>query len=168
MWEWRGSSFDFQRQLESIGLKPTDIDIIVLNHLEPDHTEVLRALVNSAPNVKIVTTAKGAELVEEFYGISENIQKVKSGDQLDLGGKTLHFVEVPYVHWPETMVTYLAEDKILFSCDAFGSFGCLDGVIFDDELSIQRKAFFQRETLRYYANIVAVYSKMVLKAIDKL
>ncbi|MHA1861471.1 MAG: FprA family A-type flavoprotein [Candidatus Ranarchaeia archaeon] len=166
--EWKGSAYDFYRQLESAGVKPDSIDYIVMNHLEPDHTEALLSLLRSAPQAKIVTTQKGAELVKAFYEIDENIHVVSSGDTLDLGGKTLVFYEIPYVHWPETMVTYAKEDQILFSCDAFGSFGALDGGLFDDEVEQNRVGFWERETLRYYANIVSRYSSKVLDAIDKL
>ncbi len=166
--EWKGSAMDFHRQIKSLGISVGDIDYIVLNHLEPDHTEILLALTQSVPNAQIVTTEKGAALVESFYGITKNIRVVKSGDILDLGGKTLVFYEIPFVHWPETMVTYLKEEKVLFSCDAFGSFGSLDGKLFDDEVPTERHAFLYQESLRYYANIVAVYSNMVLKAIEKL
>ncbi|MHA1917740.1 MAG: FprA family A-type flavoprotein [Candidatus Ranarchaeia archaeon] len=165
--EWKGSSFDFYRQIESTGNEVSELDYIILNHLEPDHTESLLSILRSAPNAKIVTTKKGAELIEVFYGITDRIQIVTSGDSLDLGGKTLVFEETPFVHWPETMVTYLAEDKILFSCDAFGSFGSLDGSIFDDEICDEKFDFLYKESLRYYANIVALFSPMVLKAIEK-
>jgi flavorubredoxin len=166
--EWKGSAMDFHRQIESAGVKEEDIDFIVLNHLEPDHTELLLSLLRNAPNAEILATEKGAAMIKSFYDVTRNIRIVKTGDTLDLGNKTLHFYEIPYVHWPETMVTYLQEDKVLFSCDAFGSFGSLDGAVFDDEASLERHAFLYEESLRYYANIVALYSNMVLRAIDAL
>ncbi|MHA2060361.1 MAG: FprA family A-type flavoprotein [Candidatus Ranarchaeia archaeon] len=166
--EWKGSAMDFHRQLESAGIKEEDIDYIVLNHLEPDHTELLLSLLRNAPNAEIITTEKGAAMIKSFYDVTKNIRIVKTGDTLDLGSKTLQFYEIPYVHWPETMVTYLKEDKVLFSCDAFGSFGSLDGAVFDDEASTERHTFLYDESLRYYANIVALYSNMVLRAIEAL
>ncbi|MHA2407065.1 MAG: FprA family A-type flavoprotein [Candidatus Ranarchaeia archaeon] len=166
--EWKGSAMDFHRQLSSAGIKEEDIDYIVLNHLEPDHTELLLSLIRSAPKAEIITSEKGAKMVEAFYNVTKNIHIVKTGDILDLGGKTLQFYEIPYVHWPETMVTYLKEDKVLFSCDAFGSFGSLDGAVFDDETPPERHTFLYEESLRYYANIVALYSNMVLRAIEAL
>jgi len=166
--EWKGSAVDFHRQLHLSGITEGEIKYVILNHLEPDHTEILVSMIRENPNIKIVTTQKGVELVGSFYNIHENVIAVKSGDTLDLGGKTLVFYEIPYVHWPETMVTYLKEDKVLFSCDAFGSFGTLDGGVFDDEISAERHLFFYEESLRYYANIVALYSPMVMKAIERL
>lgn len=122
-----------------------------------------------APDVKIITTQKGAALVEGFFGIKDNIQVVKTGDELDLGkGKKLKFTEIPNVHWPETMVTYEEDSKILFSSDAFGSFGVHKGCLFDDQTPDINKQYWEDEMLRYYANIVATFSPMVLKAIDSL
>jgi anaerobic nitric oxide reductase flavorubredoxin len=94
------------------------------------------------------------------------VQVVQDGETLSLGQHTLQFVHTPFVHWPETMMTYETGEQVLFSCDAFGSYGALRGAIFDDECT--DPAFYEREALRYYVNIVAVFSRPVLKAIDKL
>jgi flavorubredoxin len=105
-------------------------------------------------------------MLESFYGITEGVQVVQDGDTLPLGQHTLRFVHTPFVHWPETMMTYEASERILFSCDAFGSYGALRGAIFDDECT--DLDFYKREALRYYVNIVAVFSRPTLKAIAKL
>jgi anaerobic nitric oxide reductase flavorubredoxin len=167
--EWSGSSTLFLHQLSSTGTEPKDIDYIILNHLEPDHTEFLPNLRRMAPQTTILTTPKGVEMAEHFYGITDGIKAVADGEELDLGGgKKLVFFHTPFVHWPETMMTYEPETEVLFSCDAFGGFGALKGILFDDQVEASDKALYYDEMLRYYANIVANFSKMVLRAIDKL
>jgi anaerobic nitric oxide reductase flavorubredoxin len=167
--EWSGTSTLFLHQLESSGTDPKDIDYIILNHLEPDHTEFLRNLRRMAPQATLLATEKGVELVEHFYGISEGVRAVGDGEELDLGGgRKLIFFHTPFVHWPETMMTYEPATGLLFSCDAFGGFGALKGILFDDQVQAVDESFYYDEMLRYYANIVANFSRMVLKAIDKL
>ncbi len=154
--------------LDQIG-RVTDVsqlDYVVVNHMEPDHSGVLRILRQVAPQATILGTDKTRAMIEAFYGITENVQVVQDGDTLPLGRHTLRFVYTPFVHWPETMMTYEATERILFSCDAFGSYGALRGAIFDDECTDPE--FYKREALRYYVNIVAVFSKPVLQAIAKL
>jgi len=167
--EWGGAALTFMKNLKSINIDPEDVDYIILNHLEPDHTGFFYMFHSLAPNAKVVTTEKGAALVDGFYGITDNIEIVKTGDSIDLGkGKKLHFVEIPNVHWPETQVTYESNSGILFSSDAFGSYGIHKGSIFDDEQPEAIKPYWEEETLRYYANIVAKFSSSVLSAIEKL
>jgi flavorubredoxin len=119
-----------------------------------------------APQLTILCTKKAASMLEAFYEISEGVQIVEDGETLSLGDHTLQFVHTPFVHWPETMMTYETSERILFSCDAFGSYGALRGGIFDDDCTAP--AFYEREALRYYVNIVAIFSKPVLRAIEKL
>ena len=142
------------------------IDYIILNHMEPDHTSILKVIKKLAPKAEILCSAKAAPLVENFYGITDNVRIVQDGEELDLGGKKLKFFMTPFIHWPETMMTYDTGSQILFSCDAFGSFGALRGGIFDDQYT--DFDFFIKEALRYYANIVASFSSQVLKGIEKL
>jgi anaerobic nitric oxide reductase flavorubredoxin len=144
----------------------SEIDYVVINHMEPDHTGVLRTLRKIAPGAVILGSAKTKEMLESFYGVTENVRVVEDGDTLSLGRRTLQFFSTPFVHWPETMMTYETTHRILFSCDAFGSYGALRGAIFDDECT--DPDFYQRESLRYYVNIVAKFSKPVLRAIEKL
>lgn len=163
------SSENIIDQLDSIGIAMRDVDYLVLNHLEPDHTGYVAHVRELCPKAEIITSEKGVPLVEAFYGLSEGVRAVKDGETLDLGGgKVLQFFYAPNVHWPETMVTYETASKILFPCDAFGSFGAFKGYIFDDQMTDEDKEFFEKETLRYYANIVATFSNSVLKAIEKL
>jgi flavorubredoxin len=144
----------------------SQLDYVIVNHMEPDHSGVLRTLRRVAPQVTILGTEKTRAMLESFYGITEGVQVVQDGETLSLGQHTLNFVHTPFVHWPETMMTYEVTERILFSCDAFGSYGALRGAIFDDQCT--DPAFYEREALRYYVNIVAVFSKPVLNAIAKL
>lgn len=157
---------EFEQALASILLKPEGIDYLIINHMEPDHTSWLPEFYRRNPNLEFYITAKGASVLKAFCGIEKNVHIVKTGDTLDLGaGKTLTFYEAPNVHWPETMVTYEKNSKILFSCDAFGSYGDITDAVFDDQLSTEQFDFFMNEALRYYANIVAGFSTFVEKAI---
>jgi len=144
----------------------SEIDYVVINHMEPDHTGVLRTLRRIAPGAIILGSPKTKAMLESFYGVTENVRVVEDGETLSLGRRTLQFFSTPFVHWPETMMTYETTHRILFSCDAFGGYGALSGTIFDDECT--NLDFYQKESLRYYVNIVAKFSKPVLKAIEKL
>ena len=142
------------------------IDYLIINHLEPDHTGLLATLTALSPGVTIICTPNAKEMLETFYNVTENVRAVRDGESLSLGRTELQFFHAPFVHWPETMVTYDTGRKILFSCDAFGGYGALQGGLFDDECG--DLGFYERESLRYYANIVAKFSKPVLQAIAKL
>ena len=144
----------------------SEIDYVVINHMEPDHTGVLRTLRKITPGITILGSPKTREMLESFYGVTENVRAVEDGETLSLGRRTLQFFSTPFVHWPETMMTYETTHRVLFSCDAFGGYGALRGAIFDDEYT--DLGFYQKEALRYYVNIVAKFSMPVLKAIEKL
>lgn len=167
--DWIGAPTQLSDELASIGVSFKDIDYLVLNHLEPDHTGWLNEFRALNPTAQIISTAKGIELVKSFYKIDEGLRAVKTGDTLDLGaGKVLHFFETPNVHWPETMMTWEPASGTLFSCDGFGSFGKLGDRVFDDQFSAKEHEFFERESLRYYANIVSSFSVFVERAVKKL
>lgn len=167
--DWTEAPKQLERELASIGVSFKDIDYLVLNHLEPDHTGWLAEFKSLNPKIQILATAKGIELVKSFYKITDGLRSVKTGDTLDLGASTvLHFVETPNVHWPETMVTWEPVSGTLFACDAFGSFGKLGDRVFDDQFNETEHAFFEKESLRYYANIVSSFSPFVEKAVKKL
>ena len=156
---------DFIAQLESlVGLE--NLNYVITNHMEPDHTGALLRLRECAPNAVFLGMGKAVAMMKDFYGLVDNVAVLKHEDTLSLGKNTLKFLFTPLVHWPETMMTYMVEEKILFSCDAFGSYGCLDGFLFDDEAS--DRDYFEREALRYFTNIVAAFSRNVLMAIDKV
>ena len=145
---------------------PSSLDYVVINHMEPDHSGALKALLVTAPQIKLVGTAKTKEMLASFYGITENVQVVAEGDEIDLFAHKLQFFSTPFVHWPETMMTYETTEKILFSCDGFGGYGSLNGCIFDDKnVPVD---WYEEQALRYYVTIVANYSKPVKNAITKL
>ncbi|MBD1401342.1 FprA family A-type flavoprotein [Pelovirga terrestris] len=146
-------------------LKDRPLDYLVINHMEPDHSGAIKALQDKYPDLKLVGNTKTFELLEDFYGPLKNYHVIKDGDQLSLGTHTLSFYLTPMVHWPETMMSYESTTGTLFSMDAFGGFGTLDGGIFDDEVNLE---FYMDETRRYYSNIVGKYGAMVQKALKKL
>ncbi len=159
---------DYQeRYLEKL-MKLTDgrpIDYLVINHMEPDHSGSIKELMRLFPDMKIIGNNKTTGFLKGFYGIKENIKEVDSEETLDIGEKTLKFYITPMVHWPETMMTYLEEDNILFSGDVFGAFGAINQSIFDDEIETD---FFEDEIIRYYSNIVGKYSPIAAKHIGSL
>jgi flavorubredoxin len=146
-------------------LQGRTLDYLIINHMEPDHAGMIGLLVRLYPALKIVGNKKTFQLLENFFGITTNLHEVTDGDTLDLGQHKLQFILTPWVHWPETMMTYDTVSQLIFSGDAFGSFGALDGGIFDDELNF---TFYESELRRYYSNIVGQYSNMVQKALVKL
>jgi len=141
------------------------LDYLVINHDEPDHSGSIAAVIREYPNVQVVGNAKTFAPLEAFYGNIENKKVVAEGETLSLGKHTLQFFMVPMVHWPESMVTYEQSTGIVFSNDAFGGFGALNGGIFDDQVNL---AFYEDDMRRYYANIVGKVAMQALKAIEKL
>jgi anaerobic nitric oxide reductase flavorubredoxin len=154
----------FENISEVIGIE--QIDYLVVNHMEPDHTGILSILKRLAPKLTILTTPKAEQMLQDFYGIKNRVKTVEDTESVELGKRTLQFFHTPFVHWPETMVTYETSDKILFSCDAFGGYGALRGAIFDDQCTDPN--FYEKESLRYFSNIVAKFSRPVVNAIEKL
>ncbi len=141
------------------------IDYLVINHMEPDHSSSVRALRMLYPDIQIVGNAKTLQMLQGFYGIDTGTLEVKEGDSISLGSKTLSFYMAPMVHWPETMVTWCAEAGTLFSGDAFGTFGAIDGGITDSQIDPSR---YWDEMRRYYACIVGKYGGPVQKALAKV
>lgn len=141
------------------------VDYLVVNHMEPDHSSSIRALRTLYPDLQIVGNAKTLQMIRGFYGIDVGTVEVKEGDTLSLGARSLTFYMAPMVHWPETMVTWCAEAGVLFSGDAFGTFGAIDGGITDSQLDPSR---YWDEMRRYYASIVGKYGGPVQKALAKV
>jgi flavorubredoxin len=167
--DWSEAPKQVEEALSSIGIGFDRIDYLILNHLEPDHTGWLREFRERNPRAEIIATPKGINMVKSFYKIDTGLRAVKDGETLDLGrGKVLTFFETPNIHWPETMVTWEGQSGTLFSCDAFGAFGALGDKVFDDEFTPAEHDFFEKECLRYYANIVSSFSTFVERGIQKL
>lgn len=141
------------------------LDYLIVNHMEPDHSSGIKTLKLLYPDLQIILNAKTADMLNGFYGISDNLYIVKDGDTFSTGSKTLSFHFTPMVHWPEVMMTYVKEDELLFSADAFGCFGALNGAVIDSELDL---TVHYNEMVRYYANIVGKYGLPVQNALKKL
>ena len=143
------------------------LDYMVVQHMEPDHCAMIDDMLRRYPEAKMVCSAKAVGMFAQFYGtdVAARALVVKEGDKLSTGEHTLHFVMAPMVHWPEVMVTYDEKDKILFSADAFGTFGALAGNIFDDEITFD--ATWMNDARRYYTNIVGKYGVQVQTLLKK-
>ena len=143
------------------------LDYIVIHHMEPDHSATLDQLILRYPQVKIICNAKIAQMIKQFFDfdLTDRIIEVKEGDKFETGHHTLNFVFAPMVHWPEVMVSYDSTDKILFSADAFGTFGALNGAIYADEVDFDRD--YLDEARRYYTNIVGKYGVQVQALLKK-
>ena len=146
-------------------LQGRTLDYLIVNHMEPDHAGSIRLLRQQYPDVKIVGNTKTFGMLAGFHGITDGLYEVKEGDTLNTGAHQLSFYMAPMVHWPEVMVTYDATDKILFSADAFGTYGTLDGAVVDKDMDCSH---YWDEMVRYYANIVGKYGNPVQRALQKL
>ncbi len=141
------------------------LDYLVINHMEPDHSAAIQYIRQRHPQMTIVGNAKTLDMVKGYYGIDSNTLCVRDGDSLSTGAHSLTFYLTPMVHWPETMMSYCPEEQLLFSGDAFGCFGALEGGITDYELNTNR---YWEEMTRYYSNIVGKYGSAVQSALKKL
>lgn len=143
------------------------LDYLVVNHMEPDHCAMIDDLALRYPDMQIIGNAKTFPMISQFFDfdLEGRTVTVKEGDTFSCGKHTLHFVMAPMVHWPEAMMTYDETDRILFSADAFGTFGALGGNIFNDELDFDRD--WLDETRRYYTNIVGKYGMQVQNVLKK-
>lgn len=142
------------------------IDYLVVNHMEPDHSSLISYMLESYPQLKIVGNNKTLPMLKGYYGITEDrVELVAEGQSIDLGSCKLQFFMIPMVHWPETMVSWLAEEGTIFSGDAFGSFGCTPDDVISDAESFEQ---YSDEMARYYSNIVGKYGGPVQSALKKL
>ena len=147
-----GSDPDYLTNIDTI-LEGRPLEYLIINHLEPDHSSMIGEILRTYPDVTVVGNCTTFKLLANYYAVpQEQKLEVMDGSTLSLGHHVLTFAWVPWVHWPETMVTYDTTDKVLFSCDAFGGFGTLDGGIFDDAIDFDK--FYLTEMRRYYSNIV--------------
>lgn len=159
-----------QQYIENVmaTLDGRNLDYLVLHHMEPDHCASIEAIAALYPDAKLVGNKKTFQLLEQFYttGLKDRYYEVKEGDILDLGNHKLEFIFAPMVHWPEVMFSYEQTEDILFSADAFGTFGALSGNIFDDEQDFW--GVYGDEFRRYYTNIVGKYGPSVQMAFKKV
>ncbi len=147
-------------------IDPRQLTYLVVNHMEPDHSGAIKELLEIAPQITILGSEKTRDMLAAFFGISDHVQTVSDGEIISLGKHSLRFLSTPMVHWPETIMTYEETSGTLFSCDGFGGYGKLEHGIFDDEQP--DLDFFEKESLRYFSNIVCAFSKPVLKAAEKI
>ena len=162
----KSCSEQFYENLET-ALSGRNLDYIVVQHMEPDHCALLANVVSKHPDAKIVCTAKTVAMIKQFFNfdIDSRVQVVKEGDILNTGVHELQFIMAPMVHWPEVMVTYDKTSKILFSADAFGSFGAINGNLYDNEVNWE--CDYLSEARRYYTNIVGKYGLQVQMLLKK-
>lgn len=142
-------------------------DYLIVQHVEPDHAGCIGEVVERYPEIRVVTTARAAQMLEQFFTyppLLERIMVVKEGDTLSLGNHTLQFTMAPMVHWPEVMVTYDQADKVLFSADAFGTFGVLE----DNVIGTENHEAWPDEARRYYYNICGKYGQPVQALLKKV
>ena len=149
-------------------LKGRDLDYLVVHHMEPDHSAVMEELIARYPGVRIVCNQKSLQMIRQYFtfDIDSRAVVVREGDVLETGTHRFTFIMAPMVHWPEVMVTCEPEKGMLFSADAFGSFGALNGALFADEVDFSRD--YLDEARRYYTNIVGKYGAQVQALLQKL
>jgi flavorubredoxin len=156
-----GFEEEFGEKINGV-IKVEELDYIIMNHAEPDHAGAIPYIMKKNTKARLITTEKGSKMASIYYDVSaERMKIVKDGEVIDLGGKKLRFIEAPFLHWPETMFTYLEEDKILFSCDFFGAhtaFGFYDEEVEDVILLAKR----------YFGEIMMPFRIMGKKAMDKI
>ncbi len=155
----------FLENLEHV-LNGRPLDYIVVNHFEPDHGASLEEVILRHPEATIICSTKAVNIIKQFnIAVNKDFDTVKEGDTRCFGKHTVAFVEAPMVHWPEVMVTFDTTNGVLFSADAFGSFGALDGKLFNDEVNFDRD--WIDDARRYYTNIVGKYGVFVQKLLTK-
>lgn len=156
---------EYLQRLNSLGVNPADIDYIVVDHTEPDHAGSVSKLLEIAPKAQIVGSPVAIDFLKDIVNHEFNYIAVNDGDTIDLGNKTLEFISAPFLHWPDSMYTYIPEDKTLITCDSFGShYSCEE--VFNDNLPNKDN---YNEALRYYYDcIFGPYKPYVLKAIEKI
>ena len=159
-------SRQFLENIEAV-LNGRKLDYLVINHMEPDHGASIEEIILRYPEVKIISTEKSFLLMRQFgFDIDNRIEAVKDGDLKSFGEHEIKFITAPMVHWPEVMVSFDTKNGVLFSADAFGSFGALDGKLFNDEVNFDRD--WIDEARRYYTNIVGKYGPHVQVLLKKV
>jgi NADH oxidase (H2O-forming) len=152
---------DYLNKIKQV-TNPAEIEVIVINHTEPDHTGNVRHLLKIAPKAKVYGSGQAINFLKEMINEPFESVVVKDGDKLSLGNKTLHFIGAPNLHWPDSIYTYLEEDKLLFTCDSFGAHYCHEEM-FDDKVGD-----FSSDFKYYFDVILRPFSKFMIKAIEKI
>jgi flavorubredoxin len=155
---------DFFNAIDRI-LQGGNLDYLLINHVEPDHSGLLAQLLTKYPNLEIYCSKMHRDLLNQFYEIKASFNIIEDGSNVKLGDNEFTFYTTQFVHWPDSQVTYEVNRKILFSNDSFGSFGTLNGGVFDDEIELEER---MPEAIRYWTNIVGKYGKQTQKALQKL
>ena len=157
---FRNFSAELEGKIRQV-IDPSDLDYVIMNHAEPDHASAIPHMMEISPKAQLVATSKGAKMAQVFYSVPEDrIRVVADQEKVDLGGKTLQFIEAPMLHWPETMFTHLMEDRILFSCDFFGAHtakGTFDDEV-DDLIPLAKK---------YFGEIMMPFRPMAKRGLEK-
>ena len=162
--DW-SSGRQFLENIEGV-LDGRSLDYMVINHVEPDHAASVGEILVRYPDITVVSNEKAFMLMSQFgFGIGDNRVEVSEGDVISFGKHTITFVQAPMVHWPEAMVSFDTTNGVLFSADAFGSFGALDGILFSDEADFDRD--WIDDARRYYTNIVGKYGPHVQALLQK-
>lgn len=161
----KGKFFDqYLKKLQSL-IEITSIDYIIVNHTEPDHAGSIEQLLNLNPDLTIVGSTAAVNFLKNIVNMEFNHIKVKENDTLSLGDKTLHFMMLPHLHWPDTMYTWLEEDKMLFTCDSFGAHYSLDDILLSKVVDWKG---YQRALKYYFDNILGPFKPFVLKALNRI
>ena len=162
--DW-SSGRQFLENIEGV-LDGRSLDYMVINHVEPDHAASIGEILVRYPDITVVSNEKAFMLMSQFgFGIGDNRVEVSEGDVISFGKHTITFVQAPMVHWPEAMVSFDTTNGVLFSADAFGSFGALDGILFSDEADFDRD--WIDDARRYFCNIVGKYGPFVQHLLKK-
>lgn len=151
-----------------VGLDGRGLDYLIVQHMEPDHCALIPRILERYPHVKVIGSQKTFGMIQQFFGLdlAERAMVMKEGDTLQTGAHTLRFLMAPMVHWPEVMVIYDETSKRLFSADAFGAFGAINGNLYADEYNVDFDLL--SEARRYYTNIVGKYGRQVLALLEKV
>lgn len=154
---------EYLNKVKSV-VDPKELEYVVLDHTEPDHSSNLKHLLEIAPNVTVVGTKSAINFMKNMVDEDFKYLIVKGGDTLDLGNKTLRFISAPFLHWPDSMYTYLEEDRVLFTCDSFGAHYC-DSRMFDDSVDEEKYS----DSFKYYFDVILKpFSKYMIEAIDRI
>ncbi|MBN2852133.1 MAG: MBL fold metallo-hydrolase [Clostridia bacterium] len=160
---WPPHADQYLERLESeVGIN--NIDMIIINHMEPDHGGTLGKIMELRPDLPIYCSVKGQESIKAYFHKDWNFIPMKTGDTLNIGKNTITFVEMRMIHWPDSMLLYLSEDKIVISSDAFGQHFCTQS-LFNDEVD---ECVLYQEAIKYYANILTPYSKVINRKLEEL